>query len=105
MGLPSHPALIPCPYTELYPSEQVQLLQLWDEILLLHEKQKQLIGKLLHIIGFNVDLSTLLISFPQESKRYLVSAIRDFVDPHNSRCRTLLQWQRLLGWIKWALNV
>ena len=33
------------PYNEFYPSKQVQLLQLWDEILLPHEKSKQVLDQ------------------------------------------------------------
>jgi hypothetical protein len=100
------PVLVPYkPYAASYPRKQVQLLALWDEIALPHEKSKQLFGKSLRIIGLDVDPYVLTISFPPDSKLELVAAIRAFVDPTGSRRRTLVQWQRLIGWINWALNV
>ena len=68
------------PYNGFYPSKQVRLLQLWDEISLPHEKSKQVFGPALHIIGFDINPRSMSISFPSESKQALVSAIQDFTD-------------------------
>jgi hypothetical protein len=100
------PVLVPYkPYTATYPRKQVQLLTHGDEIALLHKKSKQLFGKSLCIIGLNVDPYVLTISFPPDSKLKLVATICAFVDPSGSCRRTLVQWQQLIGWINWALNV
>jgi hypothetical protein len=93
------------PYNEFYPSKQVQLLQLWDEISLPHEKSKQLFGAALRIIGLDIDPHSMAISFLPEIKQALVLAIREFTDTTISRRRSLVQWQRLIGWINWSLNV
>ena len=68
------------PYNEFYPSKQVQLLQLWDEISIPHEKSKQVFGASLRIISFDIDPHSMLISFLSESKQALITAIRDFAD-------------------------
>jgi hypothetical protein len=46
----------------------------------------------------------MLISFPEDSK-VLVEAIRSFIDASVSRGHPLIQWQCLLGWVNWALNI
>ena len=63
------------PYNEFYPSKQVQLLHLWDEISLPHEKSKQVFGPSLCIIGFDIDPCSMSISFPSEIKQALITAI------------------------------
>ena len=42
-------------YDAFLPSDQVTLLQLWDEIRLPHEQLKQICGSCIPIIGFEVD--------------------------------------------------
>ena len=93
------------PYNKFYPSKQVQLLHLWDEISLPHEKSKQVFGPSLHIIGFDIDPRSMSISFPSESKQALISAICDFTNTSVTRRHSLVQWQRLIGWVNWSLNV
>jgi hypothetical protein len=73
------------PYSDFYPAKQVQLLCLWDEISLPHEKSKQVFGKTLCIIGLDVDPSAMLISFPTDAKASLVVAIHSFTDTSTSR--------------------
>ena len=50
------------PYQCYYPSKQVMLLRLWDEIGLPHDKSKQEYAPVLHIIGFMVDLNLMWVS-------------------------------------------
>ncbi|KAI0084235.1 hypothetical protein BDY19DRAFT_987572 [Irpex rosettiformis] len=40
-----------------------------------------------------------------ESSQLLVAAIREFVHNAPQRRRTLREWQQILGWINWGLNV
>ena len=59
------------------------------------------------IIGLHVDSDATTVTLPDESRRELVQAIRAFIapGPPSSRRRPLKDWQRLLGWINWGLNV
>jgi hypothetical protein len=91
------------PYNTSYPSKQVQLLRLFDEIGLPHEQDKQVFGQTLTIIGLNVDPVDMTLT-PNHSKSDLVSAIRCFIDSRDQRRCPLLHWQCMLGWINWALN-
>ncbi|EIM91710.1 uncharacterized protein STEHIDRAFT_126712 [Stereum hirsutum FP-91666 SS1] len=90
------------PYGEFYPRKQARLLCLWDYIGVPHEKRKQLNGRALKIIGFRVDLDDLSISIEKDSRRLHATAIRDFLAV---RHRPLVEWQRILGWANWFLNV
>ncbi|KZS92196.1 hypothetical protein SISNIDRAFT_401667, partial [Sistotremastrum niveocremeum HHB9708] len=92
------------PYNKHYPSRQVQLLKLWDELGIPHEERKQLYGSTLPIIGFNVDIDNMSVAMVPDSKTLLVSTIRNFVGPPGTR-RKLLEFQRVAGSINWALNV
>lgn len=91
------------PYWKVMPSNQVKILQLWDEIDLPHKEKKQVSGLILTVIGIEVDMNALTMSMPKESLHDLLAAITDFMNRH---CKyTLKEWQRLAGWINWSLNV
>ncbi|KAI0037986.1 DNA/RNA polymerase, partial [Auriscalpium vulgare] len=92
------------PYDDWYPASQVRFLQLWDWIGLPHEKAKQEFGRALVIIGLHVDPIRMTVSLPVESLAELVAAIHAFLDAPG-RKRRLIEWQRMLGWMNWALNV
>ncbi|KIK42811.1 hypothetical protein CY34DRAFT_12163 [Suillus luteus UH-Slu-Lm8-n1] len=68
------------PYKKVLPRNMVKLLRLWDAIGLPHEERKQIFGSELPIIE--------LASFAQKGSR-----------------RSLRDFQRLAGWLNWALNV
>ncbi|KAJ8582038.1 DNA/RNA polymerase [Rhizopogon salebrosus TDB-379] len=69
------------PYKKLLPASLVKLLRLWDSIGLPHEERKQIFALELPIIGFDID-------------------------PNLMRARmSLHDFQRLAGWMNWALNV
>ncbi|KAF8573783.1 hypothetical protein K439DRAFT_1374373, partial [Ramaria rubella] len=92
------------PYDTYYPSKQVKLLMLWDEIRLPHKKAQQVFRPTLRIIGFNIDPAAMTLIMPPKSKTELIAAIRSFIAPSRSRRHPLVQWQRLIGWINWSLN-
>ena len=92
------------PYNTAYPPNQVRLLRFWDELGIQHEKSKQIFGHTLTIIGFQVDSDRMSISLPPENLADLLAHIRAFATI-SSRRQPLREWQRLLGWINWALNV
>jgi hypothetical protein len=56
------------PYSGYYPRKQVLLLELFDDLEILHEKSKQECGLQLTIIGFCVNPNQLSISLPEESR-------------------------------------
>jgi hypothetical protein len=90
------------PYQKHLPAKQVRLLQLWDELSIPHEAPKQVFGSPLTIIGFNVDPNLMTITMPVQAYSDLLAAIREFAHP--GQRRPLREFQRLAGWMNWALN-
>ncbi|KAI9063515.1 DNA/RNA polymerase, partial [Trametes sanguinea] len=87
------------------PESQARLLSLWDDIGIPHAHPKQLFGETLTITGFSVDSRHMSITLPHESCAELVLAIRAFLKDAPRRRRTLREWQQMLGWLNWGLNV
>ena len=94
------------PYKCYYPAKQTQLLKLWDEINLPHEKPKQEYGPVLRIVGFYVDPNAMRVSMDEEDKTRLLQHITSFTAtaPGGTR-RTLREFQQLAGWVNWSFNV
>ena len=90
-------------YQKQLPSHLTRLLQLWDFIGLPHEGRKQVFGGELPIIGFEVDPNLMRVCMSEESKLQLLMAIQDFA-LHGTR-RHLRDFQRIAGYLNWALNV
>ena len=97
-----HVAFYP-PYQKFLPTKQTQLLSLFDEVGVPHEERKQVFGSPLQIIGFKVDPNSMTITMPRAARDELVSAVRAFDNPRQSR--SLRDFQRLAGWVNWSLNV
>jgi len=93
------------PYNAWYPKKQVTLLWLYDELGLPHAKKKQLFGCMLDIISLHINPIDMIISMSDSSRDDLTKAIWHFIDTTSNRRRPLVEWQRLLGWINWGLNV
>jgi hypothetical protein len=91
------------PYQELYPAKQVKLLELWDELGIPHQKQKQVFGRSLEIVGLQVDADAMRITMSAERREQLTKGIEDFLEGEGRR-RMLVDWQRLAGWMQWAVN-
>ena len=73
------------PYYQAIPMDQAKILCLWDEIHLLHTEKKQVAGRAVTILGFEVDAN--ILNFTQGS------------------LKTLQDWLRLAGQLNWALDV
>lgn len=96
------------PYNTVFPSHQAALLRMWDTYGVPHALPKQLFGEQLSIIGFSVDTKSLEVSLDPSKIRDLINAIHNFVaigSSQSSRRRPLRDFQRMAGWINWALNV
>jgi len=91
------------PYGKFLPERQARLLLLFDKLGVPHDEKKQVSGAPLTIIGFDVDPNALTITMPLEARRELIDAIRVFANPNQRR--SLRDFQRLAGWVNWALNV
>ncbi|PPQ85330.1 hypothetical protein CVT26_001096 [Gymnopilus dilepis] len=90
-------------YNRLMPVKQARFLSLLDLLNIPHDDEKQLWGRQLTIIGFDVDPNAMTITMPDQSRRDLVNTIRDFAVP--GRRLPLSSFRQLAGWINWALNV
>ena len=90
-------------YEAFWPSDQVKLLQLWDEINLPHEEDKQISGSCIPIIGFEVNPNAMTVTMSEAKRSDLIEACRSFT-VRGAR-KTLREFQRLQGWVNWALNV
>jgi len=91
------------PYRKFLPERQARLVLLFDELGVPHEEKKQVSGAPLTIIRFEVDLNALRITMPHEARQELINAVHVFANP--KQCRSLKDFQRLAGWVNWALNV
>ena len=94
------------PYQCYYPSKQAELLRLWDEIGLPHEKLKQEYAPVLRVVGFLVDPALMRVSMDDGDRNKLIQHINCFTAtaPGGTR-RTLREFQQLAGWINWSFNV
>jgi hypothetical protein len=90
------------PYRKHLPAKQAKLLQLWDELHIPHVESKQVFGSTLTIIGFEVDPNAMTITMPDEARTDLLTALRSFAHP--GQRRPLRDFQKLAGWMNWALN-
>lgn len=91
------------PYQCFFPAKQTQLLQLWDEIGLPHERPKQLFGSPLTVIGFDVDPNAMSATLPEHKKAALITHLRLFAT--RGYRWSLREFQQLAGWCEWSFNV
>jgi hypothetical protein len=91
------------PYNAEYPTQQVHLLELWDEVGIPHKQKKQLFGTQLLILGIEVDVENLTFTLPEEARERLLKELAEWCQ--SGVRRKAKEWQRLAGWVNWALNV
>jgi hypothetical protein len=93
-------------YNCYFPAKQTMLLQLWDELNIPHQRNKQEYGPTLTLIGFEVDPNAMTITMPADAKRDLIAYLENFIHAalHGKR-HELRESQRLAGWVNWSLNV
>ena len=91
------------PYDSYYPSDQVKLLLLWDELNIPHAKKKQVYGPIIPYVGFDVDPNAMTISLSDDRRSELIAKVRNF--SRIGKRHSLLEYQRLAGHINWSLPV
>jgi hypothetical protein len=94
------------PYNTLFPAPQTATLRLWDQINLPHEQPKQVWGTQLTVIGFEVDPNAMTFTMSDSKRAELLAGVEEFFHvPPGGRRHPLKMFQRLAGWVNWALNV
>lgn len=91
------------PYSIFLPRKQALLLSLWDRLGIPHESAKQVYGRRLTIIGFEVDPNAMTISLPLHKKTEILSLIRAFAVPRQRH--SLRDFLQLAGAANWVFNV
>ena len=89
------------PYGAYYPTDQMKLLQLWDELNIPHAKKKQIYGLVIPYIGFDVDPNAMTISLSDNRQAELIARVLDF-SKAGKHC-SFLEFQCLAGHINWSL--
>ncbi|KAG2067192.1 hypothetical protein BDR04DRAFT_1159482 [Suillus decipiens] len=87
----------------MLPSDMVALLLLWDKLGIPHEKKKQIFGKTLLIIGFDVNPNLMKILLKEESRMELVHELQEFAKYKWKW--SLKDFKHITGSLNWALNV
>ncbi|OCH92271.1 hypothetical protein OBBRIDRAFT_833607 [Obba rivulosa] len=94
------------PYGVSLPAKQMRLLHLWDELGVPHEHKKQLHGSSLPVLGINVDPNAMTATLTPEHMEELLAKLSSFCDRADwEEGRTLLQCQKLIGFVNWTLQV
>ena len=84
------------------PTDQAKSLCLWDKIDLLHAEKKQILGRIITILRFEVDANAMSAYLGMEKWEQLIDSIHKFTW---GSLKTLWEWLRLAGQFNWALNV
>ncbi|KIM64556.1 hypothetical protein SCLCIDRAFT_59233, partial [Scleroderma citrinum Foug A] len=91
------------PYSKFLPSPLITILNLWDYLGIPHEEKKQVFAPSLPIIGFEVNPNLMRVQMSAESRLLLLERIHVFA--HKGTRWSLHDFQRLAGYLNWALNV
>ena len=85
------------------PAKQAKLLELWDELGIPHEKEKQLSGPSLPILGFDVDANAMTVDIPNEKKAKIVQLLRS--NAHEGKPYTMKELQTVAGSVGSTLSL
>jgi hypothetical protein len=83
------------PYRKHFPAKQTRLLELWDELGIPHDTDKQLYGPSLPIIGYEVDANAMTVKVPNEKKDKVIQLLRHYA--HEGKSYTLKELQSVAG--------
>jgi len=92
------------PYGSFLPTPQHSLLILWDEIRVPHKPKKQVNRPTLPIIGIVVHPNLLKLTLSDVAQAHLSTELLKWSSKKTVRF-PLHHWQKLCGWINWALNI
>ncbi len=87
------------------PRNQAAISALWTKLRILHSSKKAEFGRELVITGFLVQLDQWEVSISDKSKTALILQIDRFLRPAVPMMQPVVEWQRTLGYMNWALNV
>jgi hypothetical protein len=95
------------PLDKEIPVDQARMLTLWDELGIPYKPHKQQHGKVLTILGIEVNAIELSYTLPQEKREELLEELRLFIFPRGGKSNrfSMRDMQTLAGWMNWALNV
>jgi hypothetical protein len=91
------------PYKKYLPTKQARLLELWDELGIPHDEDKQLSGPSLSILGYHVDANAMTVKVPDEKKAKVVKLLRS--NAHAGKPYTLNELQSVAGSVSSALSL
>ena len=87
------------------PTQQARLLDLWDDIGLPYENNKQQFGERLCIIGFDIDPNAMTVSIPIDARDRFLTLVTDFIHITSDRRHSLQEFQSLAGYANWIFNI
>jgi len=90
-------------YGRYYPTNQICLLLLWDELGIPHEEKKQIYSPIIPFIGFEVEPNTMTIFISDSCHTDLMDKIFTLTKP--GKCHFLHVFQLLAGYVNWSLAV
>lgn len=91
------------PYNKHLPTKQARLLELWDELGIPHDEEKQLSGPSLPILGYHVDAKAMTVKVPDEKKAKVVELLRS--NAQAGKPYTLNELQSVAGSVGGALSL
>jgi len=91
------------PYNKHLPTKQARLLELWDELGIPHDEEKQLSGPSLPILGYHVDANAMTVKVPDEKKAKVIELLRS--NAHAGKPYTLNELQSVAGSVGSALSL
>ncbi|KAJ7029521.1 hypothetical protein C8F04DRAFT_883932, partial [Mycena alexandri] len=95
-------------YGRDFPTDQAELLKLWDTLKVDHELAKQVFGRVLVVIGFEVDANAMTFTMPQSKLTELLAGLDEFTSSFSSKRlprHALRRFLQIAGWLNWSFNV
>jgi hypothetical protein len=91
------------PYRHYFPTNQIKLLLLWDELSIPHAEKKQIYRPIVPFVGLDVDPNTMKVSISDERRAELIEKILGFVK--HGKQHALWDFQSLTGHVNWSFAV